>query len=184
MQSAAQKKARANFKKAIEYRKKTGCSLKDAFAHVAGKKTLTKKAVPKKKIVKKAAKNKIGVVSKINSTKKISEQTVLKSIKNAEKIQKKHMAGFHKIDLMRINNDTNGNPRYVLHFLDILNMEERDFLPFNKKYIYALKKAKLIGGKKFDNKQYGGGIVFQSYNINDLEKHINELLFKTPKIKY
>jgi hypothetical protein len=30
----AQKKARANFKKAIAYRKKTGCSLKQAFAHV------------------------------------------------------------------------------------------------------------------------------------------------------
>jgi hypothetical protein len=34
----AQKKARENFKKAIAYRKKTGCSLKQAFAHVKGKK--------------------------------------------------------------------------------------------------------------------------------------------------
>lgn len=34
----AQKKARENFKKAIAYRKKTGCSLKQAFAYVKGKK--------------------------------------------------------------------------------------------------------------------------------------------------
>ena len=34
--SAAQKAAQANFKKAIAYRKKTGCTLKQAFAHVKG----------------------------------------------------------------------------------------------------------------------------------------------------
>jgi len=62
--TAAQKKAKANFKKAIAYRQKTGVSLKEAFAHVYGKKNVapkkkaTKKAVPKKaakKVVKKAA---------------------------------------------------------------------------------------------------------------------------------
>jgi len=63
--TAAQKTAKANFKKAIEYRKKTGVSLKEAFAHVYGKKVgaapkkkATKKAAPKKaakKVVKKAA---------------------------------------------------------------------------------------------------------------------------------
>ena len=50
----AQKKARENFKKAIEYRKKTGCSLKAAFAHIKGKHTVVKKVgAVKKKIVKK-----------------------------------------------------------------------------------------------------------------------------------
>ena len=56
----AQKKARENFKKAIEYRKKTGCSLKQAFAHIKGKSTvIKKKATPKKVAVKKAAKKKV-----------------------------------------------------------------------------------------------------------------------------
>jgi hypothetical protein len=50
--TAAQKAAKANFKKAIEYRKKTGVSLKEAFAHVYGKKV---GAAPKKKAAKKAA---------------------------------------------------------------------------------------------------------------------------------
>jgi hypothetical protein len=53
--SAAQIKAQANFKKAIAYRKKTGCSLKEAFAHVKGNKvTGVKKAATKKKAVKKS----------------------------------------------------------------------------------------------------------------------------------
>jgi hypothetical protein len=67
--TAAQKAAKANFKKAIEYRKKTGVSLKEAFAHVYGKKVgaapkkkAAKKAAPKKaakKVVKKAAPKKV-----------------------------------------------------------------------------------------------------------------------------
>ena len=59
--TAAQKKAKDNFKKAIAYRKKCGCSLKEAFAHVYGKKVgaVKKKAAPKKKAVKKAAKKKV-----------------------------------------------------------------------------------------------------------------------------
>ena len=49
MISAAQKKAKENFKKAIAYRRKTGCSLKEAFAHTYGKKVgAVKKAAPKK----------------------------------------------------------------------------------------------------------------------------------------
>jgi hypothetical protein len=61
--TAAQKTAKANFKKAIEYRKKTGVSLKEAFAHVYGKKVgaVKKKAAPKKKaaLKKKAAPKKV-----------------------------------------------------------------------------------------------------------------------------
>ncbi len=59
MQSLAQKKAQENFKKAINYRTKTGCSLKEAFAHVKGKKVgVVKKRSSsplKKKATKKAA---------------------------------------------------------------------------------------------------------------------------------
>ena len=51
----AQKIAKDKFKKAIEYRKKTGVSLKDAFAHIYGKKVgaVKKKAAPKKKAASK-----------------------------------------------------------------------------------------------------------------------------------
>lgn len=83
----------------------------------------------------------------------------------------------------RISNDVNGNPRYVIHFLEILNDEERISIPFNKKYQYAVKKANKIGGKKYDNKSYGGGIVFQSYNIEKTYEDIQKLKNTTPKIK-
>jgi hypothetical protein len=59
----AQKTAKAKFKQAIAYRQKTGVTLKEAFAHIYGKKKVVKKAVkkaaPKKKAVKKVAKKRI-----------------------------------------------------------------------------------------------------------------------------
>ena len=69
------------------------------------------------------------------------------------------------IRFTRVNNDVNGNPRYVCHYLNLAN-----------DYDDAVKIAKKIGGKKFHTKQYGGGIVFQSYNIKDTEKSIIELV--------
>jgi DNA repair protein RadC len=61
----AQKIAKAKFKQAIAYRTKTGVSLKEAFAHIYGKKKVVKKAVkksaPKKKVVKKIAKKITGI---------------------------------------------------------------------------------------------------------------------------
>jgi len=50
--TAAQKKVAANFKKAIAYRKQYGCTLKEAFEKVYGKKTTTtKKSASKKKTI-------------------------------------------------------------------------------------------------------------------------------------
>lgn len=48
----AQKTAKAKFKQAIAYRQKTGVSLKEAFAHIYGRKvgSVKKKAAPKKKV--------------------------------------------------------------------------------------------------------------------------------------
>jgi hypothetical protein len=51
----AQKSAKEKFKKAIEYRKKTGVSLKEAFAHIYGKKVVKKKTAKKKTSKKKIA---------------------------------------------------------------------------------------------------------------------------------
>ena len=80
----------------------------------------------------------------------------------------------------RVNNDVNGNPRYVCHFLNLLTDKEQNDIrensnPFesvNDMYNFALQRAKAIGGRKFHNKQYGGGIVFQSYNLQQTIKDI------------
>ena len=49
----AQKNAKAKFKQAIAYRQKTGVSLKEAFAHIYGKKINAVKKTAKKKTAKK-----------------------------------------------------------------------------------------------------------------------------------
>lgn len=77
------------------------------------------------------------------------------------------------IDFTRINNDVNGNPRYVCHFLSLI--KDSDEGSISEKYNLAISRAKTIGGRKYHTKSYGGGIVFQSYNIADLEKSIIEL---------
>jgi len=64
----------------------------------------------------------------------------------------------------RISNNTNGNPRYVIHYLQL-----------SGDYARAMFLAKKLGGRKFHNKQYGGGIVFESYNTDDLKERIYKL---------
>ena len=66
----------------------------------------------------------------------------------------------------RVNNDVNGNPRYVVHFYDLLNENEGEGLSVLEKFELALKKARKAGGKVYRGKDFGGGIVFQSYDIN------------------
>ena len=72
-------------------------------------------------------------------------------------------------NLDRVNNDVNGNPRYVIHYLALLTDEEKadtSLDAIRNRYNIAVARAKkLFNGKKFNNKQYGGGIVFQSYNV-------------------
>jgi hypothetical protein len=80
-----------------------------------------------------------------------------------------------QIQFTRVNNDTNGNPRYVCHFLNFITDNDRD-IDYTNRYPIALNRARKIGGRKFHNKQYGGGIVFQSYNIGETERRIHELM--------
>jgi len=102
--TAAQKIAKEKFKKAIAYRQKTGVSLKEAFAHIYGKKTVKKKAA--KKVVRKKAAKKVGAVKhkvvrkKVAKKKKISETGILNRIhkvkhdvERLDEAQHKHMLG-------------------------------------------------------------------------------------------
>ena len=76
-----------------------------------------------------------------------------------------------RLTVFRIPNDVNGNPRYVIHFSD-LGIKLADYDNINKLY----------GFKKYRAGWFGGGVVFQSYNIQDTlnfainkVKEINEL---------
>ena len=64
----------------------------------------------------------------------------------------------------RINNDINGNPRFVVHYLQMADSYER-----------ALFLSRQLGGRKFHNKQYGGGIAFQYYNTEKLAERIAQI---------
>lgn len=56
-----------------------------------------------------------------------------------------------EIEWFKIENDTNGNPRYVVHFAD-LGVQTNDY-------------GKIKGLKKYRAKWFGGGYVIQSYSI-------------------
>lgn len=75
------------------------------------------------------------------------------------------------MEYTRVNNDINGNPRYVFHFFSFLKVDE----PGYKNFELALSRAKTIGGKKYRGNDFGGGIVFQSYNIEDTIEKIKAL---------
>lgn len=75
------------------------------------------------------------------------------------------------LDFTTVTNDFFGSPRYVCHYLDIADTYEE-----------ALQIAKEFGGKKFNNKQYGGGIVFNTYGLRKLT--INLLLSIGKASKY
>ena len=84
------------------------------------------------------------------------------------------------IRVCRANNDVNGNPRYVIHYLDLFTSVElaeiyaadckagKTFENRTDKYAIACKRGnELLGSRKFHNKQYGGGVVFSSYSVED-----------------
>jgi hypothetical protein len=104
----------------------------------------------------------------------------LRAAKGKTKVNKtkSKKVGATEFSWKRIDNDVNGNPRYVTSFSNLLSNKEKyeSGLSVLDQYDLAVRKAKKLGGKKFSNKQYGGGIVFQSYNIEDTEKRIKSLL--------
>ena len=98
----AQKTAKEKFKKAIEYRKKTGVSLKEAFAHVYGKKVgavkkaPVKKASPGKHVDTKSHNVNIRIVSGIKKKAKAKKSAVKKAV--VKKVAKRKVRKTYKVD--------------------------------------------------------------------------------------
>lgn len=75
--------------------------------------------------------------------------------------------GLQEITVYRTNNDINGNPRYVVHFLSLdVEMFSNGTLP----------SISYSGMKKYRGKDFGGGYVFQSYNIKDSLQRAYDLI--------
>jgi len=187
----AQKTAKAKFKQAIAYRQKTGVTLKEAFAHIYGKKTATKKVVRKK-----AAKKKIGKVDtklkkqlaksgkkmphgydvvkrkrKIGAVKKkrITETGILNRIHNVKKsvdkldeAQHKHMSKLGAVSSHLIHEVKEAHNK-LIHWQKALMMLEntRKTLPA------SMKKYNMM-----DIKRVKEAIKEQKTHIAQLKKHI------------
>lgn len=84
--------------------------------------------------------------------------------------------------LTRANNDVNGNPRIVFHWLALRQnaaLKQWDNLqPQGQGLTYnlALSLCKSIGGKKYHNQSYGGGIVVTTYNIQSEFDHLDNVV--------
>ena len=120
----AQKIAKAKFKQAIAYRQKTGVSLKEAFAHIYGRKV---GAIKKKSASKKGYMNlysKIGDIEKYNGT-------IL-----GVKIGVKKILGKNKLYDLKIY-DVNGNHSIINLYADDKESDIRnDLAPKLYKYIF------------------------------------------------
>ncbi len=66
------------------------------------------------------------------------------------------------LKMIRVKNDVNGNSRHVVHWLG-LEPATPEGLDISARYDRVLRAARTVGGRKFHNRQYGGGVVFQAY---------------------
>lgn len=67
------------------------------------------------------------------------------------------------IPFWRVKNDVNGNPRYVVHFLN-----------FAPDYETAKKRANAIGFSVYRGRDFGGCFVGQSYSLPDTARAIKK----------
>jgi len=73
-------------------------------------------------------------------------------------------------EFFRVTNDSNGHPRYVTHYLAFLNDNELGM----GDYDIAKKRAKKLGFKVYKGRDFGGGFVTTSFNLeNDIEAIID-----------
>ena len=83
----------------------------------------------------------------------------------------------NKIEWTRIDNDTNGNPRYVCHFFALIpDLVYEITVSLSDRYAIACKRANAMGGKKYHTRRFGGGIVFQSYSLPETENAIARII--------
>jgi hypothetical protein len=193
--TAAQKAAKEKFSKAIAYRKKTGVSLKEAFAHVYGKKVgaVKKKAAPKKKAavkkaapkkkaaVKKAAVKKVAQVKAAPAKTTVKKYNSITTVSGVKKAAAKKVTGSHK-DTKSHNVNirvVSGYEKYSSSVLDELNFLSnkisemeilRDRIKLNIKY----KKYSVddMPEAKRQLKGYNEYIKSLKVNLRNLKKHI------------
>lgn len=73
------------------------------------------------------------------------------------------------IEITRLKSDINGNSRWAVHFTDLEPQDMREnlrgHLTLEQRYERVLRFARKVGGRKYHNKGYGGGVAFQAYEF-------------------
>jgi len=145
--SAAQKKARENFKKAIAYKKKTGCSLKQAFAYVKGGKVGVVKKAFVKKAVKKVASKKL--VSSHKDTR--SHNVNIRVVSGVKKLSSEETKFLHS----EIKNATGYNYRgKILFGQPVVLKETKNGTPIKKWTVDSLEIANYLSKELNSNKKF------------------------------
>jgi hypothetical protein len=85
------------------------------------------------------------------------------------------MRTLDEMEWKHIKNDINGNSRWVCHWMTFEKKPDYS-LTLSERYANAVALANQIGGRKFRNKDYGGGIVFQCYGPEEMLPHIQKLM--------
>lgn len=76
--------------------------------------------------------------------------------------------------------DYYGNPRFVVHYLEFSNLDPDpdpeckalgidEIVAMQERYIDNVRHA--VGGKRYRGKDFGGGVVFSSYNVRETLAH-------------
>lgn len=75
--------------------------------------------------------------------------------------------------------DINGNPRYAIHFLNLIpsnfDLKQNGIIGLYD-FVLNLNKKLSLGGRKYHNKKYGGGLIFQSYSLRSTINYLEEKL--------
>jgi len=151
----AQKIAKEKFKKAIAYRKKTGATLKEAFAFVYGRKVspVKKKAAPKKKAaVKKVSAPKKKVAPKKAASKNINvlnNKSIVSGVGNIVSKTMKDISDTKKIildqsELLERLQESYKKSKIKINkeliMMDIKTLKY-NFIPNNKRYLKTLQNT-------------------------------------------
>lgn len=71
-----------------------------------------------------------------------------------------------------------GNPRFVVHYSNFPNLDPDpecmasgldEIVSMQNRYIENVRHA--VGGKRYRGRDFGGGVVFTSYNVRDTLRH-------------
>ena len=180
--TAAQKSAKEKFKKAIAYRTKTGVSLKEAFAHIYGKKVgavkkkAVKKAAPKKKAAVKKAAPKNKAAAKKTTVKKVTSITKVSGIKKrtTKKVSSSHKdTKSHNVNIRVVS----GIGKISNEFISQLKGANDKLIKWQKVLsLLEIQKSKAPKGFKLvvatDIKKVKNAIKEQKIHIRELKKNI------------